>query len=105
MSRLDSFINRMSAQRDLHNHVRDNLQLPAEGPVLEVGLGNGRTYSHLRENFSNRRVLLLIASLPPTHQRRQNRQISSKVKFAKPAKPSCRVRQRSFTPTFGTGLR
>lgn len=57
MSRLDSFINRMSAQRDLLNHVRDNLQLPAEGPVLEVGLGNGRTYSHLRENFSNRRVI------------------------------------------------
>lgn len=56
MSRLDSFINRMSAQRDLLNHVRDHLALP-DGIVLEVGLGNGRTYSHLRENFPNRRIV------------------------------------------------
>ncbi|MGI2035904.1 class I SAM-dependent methyltransferase [Rhizobium panacihumi] len=56
MSRLDSFINRMSAQRDILNHVRDMLDLPA-GAVLEVGLGNGRTYSHLRENFADRRVI------------------------------------------------
>lgn len=57
MSRLDSFINRMSAQRDLLNHVRDNLSLPPEGLVFEIGLGNGRTYSHLRENFPNRRII------------------------------------------------
>ena len=57
MSRLDSFINRMSAQRDLLNHVRDNLALPETGEVFEIGLGNGRTYSHLRENFSNRRIV------------------------------------------------
>lgn len=56
MSRLDSFINRMSAQRDILNHVRDTLDLP-DGAVFEVGLGNGRTYSHLRENFSGRRVV------------------------------------------------
>jgi len=56
MSRLDSFINRMSAQRDILNHVRDNLSLP-DGAVMEVGLGNGRTYSHLRENFADRRVI------------------------------------------------
>lgn len=56
MSRLDSFINRMSAQRDILNHVRDALDLP-DGAVLEVGLGNGRTYSHLREIFSDRRVV------------------------------------------------
>ncbi|MFD1744961.1 class I SAM-dependent methyltransferase [Rhizobium helianthi] len=56
MSRLDSFINRMSAQRDLLNHVRDDLAIP-EGPIFEIGLGNGRTFSHLRENFPNRRVI------------------------------------------------
>ncbi|MBB4006886.1 class I SAM-dependent methyltransferase [Allorhizobium taibaishanense] len=56
MSRLDSFINRMSAQRDLLNHVRDAYPLP-EGPVLEIGLGNGRTFSHLRENFPGRRIV------------------------------------------------
>lgn len=56
MSRLDSFINRMSAQRDILNHVRDMLDLPA-GAVFEVGLGNGRTYSHLREIFGDRRVV------------------------------------------------
>ncbi|MGV1770038.1 class I SAM-dependent methyltransferase [Agrobacterium vitis] len=56
MSRLDSFINRMSAQRDLLNHVRDHYPLP-EGPVLEIGLGNGRTFSHLRENFTGRRII------------------------------------------------
>lgn len=57
MSRLDSFINRMSAQRDLLNHVRDNLTLPQHGDIFEIGLGNGRTYSHLRENFPGRRVV------------------------------------------------
>lgn len=56
MSRLDSFINRMSAQRDILNHVRHQLALP-DGPVLEIGLGNGRTYSHLREIFPDRRIV------------------------------------------------
>ncbi|TNM66495.1 class I SAM-dependent methyltransferase [Aliirhizobium smilacinae] len=57
MSRLDAFINRMSAQRDILNHVARDLGLPPEGDVLEVGLGNGRTYSHLRELFADRRVI------------------------------------------------
>lgn len=57
MSRLDTFINRMSAQRDILNHVARDLGLAPEGDVLEVGLGNGRTYSHLRELFPERRVI------------------------------------------------
>ncbi|AYD03342.1 class I SAM-dependent methyltransferase [Neorhizobium sp. NCHU2750] len=57
MSRLDGFINRMVAQRDILNHVAHDLGLPAEGAVLEVGLGNGRTYSHLRELFPDRRIV------------------------------------------------
>jgi hypothetical protein len=56
MSRLDSFISRMTAQRDILNHVDQALGLPA-GDVLEVGLGNGRTYSHLRQLFSDRRII------------------------------------------------
>jgi hypothetical protein len=71
MSRLDSFINRMSAQRDMLNLIRDRVDLP-EGPILEIGLGNGRTFSHLRENFPDRRIVVfdrqLLAhksSIPP----------------------------------------
>lgn len=63
MSRLDTFINRMSAQRDILNHVAHDLGLPADGAVLEVGLGNGRTYSHLRELFADRRVIAFDRAL------------------------------------------
>ncbi|HTV45425.1 MAG TPA: class I SAM-dependent methyltransferase [Stellaceae bacterium] len=48
MSRLDSFIRRLEAQRACLDAaailVRD-----LDGPVLELGLGNGRTYDHLRQ--------------------------------------------------------
>ncbi|MFB9949297.1 class I SAM-dependent methyltransferase [Rhizobium puerariae] len=57
MSRLDIFISRMIAQRDILNHIQANDLLPAEGAVLEVGLGNGRSYSHLRELFPMRRIV------------------------------------------------
>lgn len=56
MSRLDSFIRRVTAQRDVLNHISDTVrELP--GPVLELGLGNGRTYDHLRERFPDRRII------------------------------------------------
>jgi hypothetical protein len=55
VSRLDSFIRRLQAQRACLDHavelVRD---LP--GPVLELGLGNGRTYDHLRERLPQREI-------------------------------------------------
>ncbi len=57
MSRLDSFIRRLSAQRDILNHVHGDLDLPGEGPVMEIGLGNGRTFNHLRELFPDRRIV------------------------------------------------
>lgn len=63
MSRLDSFIRRMSAQRDILNHIAADLDLPATGAVLEVGLGNGRTYSHLRERFAGRRIIAFDRAL------------------------------------------
>ncbi|MBL0373633.1 hypothetical protein JJB09_16535 [Rhizobium sp. KVB221] len=56
MSRLDSFIRRLSAQRDILNEIRDQVAaLP--GDILELGLGNGRTFDHLRELFPDRRVI------------------------------------------------
>jgi len=58
MSRLDSFIARMSAQRDILNHIHANDMLIKDGAVLEIGLGNGRTYSHLRQLFPERRVVV-----------------------------------------------
>lgn len=57
MSRLDSFIRRLTAQRDILNHVAANLDLPGEGALMEIGLGNGRTFNHLRELFPNRRII------------------------------------------------
>lgn len=57
MSRLDSVIRRLIAQRDILNHVEKELDLPENGAILEFGLGNGRTYHHLRELFPNRRII------------------------------------------------
>lgn len=55
MSRLDSFIRRMQAQRDCLDHVAADVRtLP--GPILEIGLGNGRTYDHLRCLFPDRDI-------------------------------------------------
>lgn len=55
MSRLDSFINRVTAQRTCLNHLAP-LVRAMPGPILELGLGNGRTYSHLRELFPGRDI-------------------------------------------------
>jgi len=55
MSRLDSFIARMQAQRDCLNALKP-LVAPLPGPILEVGLGNGRTYDHLRQLFPDRDI-------------------------------------------------
>lgn len=55
MSRLDSFIRRMSAQRDCINYVSPFVR-DMQGPIFELGLGNGRTYDHLREQFPGRDI-------------------------------------------------
>ena len=48
MSRLDSFIRRLEAQRSCLSAACDrSSEVP--GVVLELGLGNGRTFDHLRE--------------------------------------------------------
>jgi hypothetical protein len=55
MSRLDSFIARMQAQRDCLNFLKARVDA-VPGPIFEVGLGNGRTYDHLRQLFPGRDI-------------------------------------------------
>jgi hypothetical protein len=57
MSRLDSFFSRLSAQIAILNLISRTLPAELSGPVLELGLGNGRTFDHLRERFPGRRVI------------------------------------------------
>ena len=57
MSRLDIFIDRMVSQRACLNHaIRTTAALA--GPVFELGLGNGRTYHHLREVIDHREIFV-----------------------------------------------
>ncbi len=55
MSRLDSFIRRMTAQRDCLG-VAASLVGDVPGVVLELGLGNGRSYDHLRGLLGHREI-------------------------------------------------
>jgi trans-aconitate methyltransferase len=55
MSRLDDFIARMQAQRACIDEAARLIQ-DLGGPVLEFGLGNGRTYDHLRKRFPQRAI-------------------------------------------------
>ena len=57
MSRLDSFIRRMSAQRDILNDMTKRIDGVA-GVILEFGLGSGRTYDHLCDIFPDRRIIV-----------------------------------------------
>lgn len=55
MSRLDVFINRMVSQRAcLDFGIAATKDMP--GPVFELGLGNGRTFDHVRANVSGRDI-------------------------------------------------
>jgi S-adenosyl-L-methionine methyltransferase len=73
VSRLDSFIRRLEAQRaciDLGAELIADL----DGEVVELGLGNGRTYDHLRKLFPYRRIYVCereVAAhpecIPPPH--------------------------------------
>jgi hypothetical protein len=57
MSRLDSFIRRLGAQRACLDRAAE-LVRPINGYVLELGLGNGRTYDHLRSLFPDRDIFV-----------------------------------------------
>jgi S-adenosyl-L-methionine methyltransferase len=66
MSRLDIVIRRLEAQRACLNLAAKELHdLP--GAVLELGLGNGRSYDHLREILPDREIFVFdreVASHP-----------------------------------------
>jgi hypothetical protein len=55
MSRLDSVIRRLSAQKKALEWAANNIA-GLDGVVIELGLGNGRTYDHLREILLNRDI-------------------------------------------------
>jgi S-adenosyl-L-methionine methyltransferase len=55
VSRLDSFIRRLEAQRACLELAADLIRGLA-GEVLELGLGNGRTYDHLRDLLPDRKI-------------------------------------------------
>ena len=62
MSRLDSFIRRLEAQRACIDAAAQTIAA-LEGPVLELGLGNGRTYDHLRERLEGREIFVFERQL------------------------------------------
>ena len=62
MSRLDSFIRRLEAQRATIEEAA-RLIAAVPGPILELGLGNGRTYDHLRERFPGREIFVFDREL------------------------------------------
>lgn len=66
MSRLDSFIRRMIAQRECLNWASEAIA-GISGPVLELGLGNGRTYDHLRELFPEREIYVFERTISRAH--------------------------------------
>ena len=55
MNRLDFLIRRLSAQRDCLRLAAE-LIMEIDGPVLEVGLGKGRTFDFLSELLSEREI-------------------------------------------------
>lgn len=74
MSRLESFIRRLEAQRACLDHAA-RLIADLPGNVLEFGLGNGRTYDHLRDRLPARDIYVFdrqVAAhpdcIPPTER-------------------------------------
>jgi hypothetical protein len=57
MSRLDSMIRRLTTQRMCLDWAAP-LVAALPGPILEFGLGNGRTYDHLRESLPDREIFV-----------------------------------------------
>lgn len=55
MTRLDSVIRRLQAQRSLLDWAAGDVA-SRPGLILELGLGNGRTYDHLRDRLPGRDI-------------------------------------------------
>lgn len=64
MSRLDSFIRRLEAQRRILDWAAAGIA-GRPGLVLELGLGNGRTYDHLRELLPGREIHVFERDVSP----------------------------------------
>ena len=66
-SQLDRMIARLTAQRD-HLEAAAIAIHDVPGPVLEIGLGKGRTYDHLRLLFADRDIYAFDGSVhaPPS---------------------------------------
>ena len=62
MSRLDLFIDRMVSQRACLDAAIDQTAGMA-GPVFELGLGNGRTFHHMRERIAGRDIFVFERSV------------------------------------------
>ncbi len=63
MSRLDSFIRRVTAQRTILDFACAEVS-DRPGLILELGLGNGRTFDHLREKLPpGRRIVAFDRAL------------------------------------------
>lgn len=66
ISRLDHFIARMVSQRACLDFVAEAIA-DSPGPVLELGLGNGRTYHHMCQTMPGRDIWVFdraVASHP-----------------------------------------
>ena len=55
MSRLNSFLNRLTAQKKLIEHAAPLID-GVDGPIVDLGLGSGRSYDHLRQNLPDRSI-------------------------------------------------
>ena len=64
MSRLESMQRRLQAQIDGLNWAAEVIR-DVPGDVLELGLGNGRTYDHLREKIPGRPIWVIDRVLQP----------------------------------------
>jgi hypothetical protein len=64
MSRLDSFIRRLEAQRRMLDWAAAEIE-GRDGLVLELGLGNGRTFDHLRERLPEREIHVFERDVKP----------------------------------------
>jgi hypothetical protein len=62
VSRLDLFIDRMVSQRACLDHAMAQTAAMT-GPVFELGLGNGRTFDHIRRNIGAREVFVFERSV------------------------------------------
>ncbi|MCX7560426.1 hypothetical protein OS190_12690 [Sulfitobacter sp. F26204] len=64
MSRLESMSRRLTAQIEGLNWAAAQIK-DIQGDILELGLGNGRTYDHLRQELPDRRIWVIDRILKP----------------------------------------